>query len=273
MTPLLALSTAATLALIAGLVVGLAFAAGLIVLAVRNRRPPGPDIPPGMRPGPADEVLERRHVERNMAWGVVFIFLVALWLPALWLREPNQNVADAVELITRSTERGATWFQEADEDNPTGFGCARCHGEEAQGGSVPFTTETGEFIEAYSVPALVDVCGGAATGHPAISEFEDIRQTIMEGRPGTPMPSWSVRFAGPMNDQQIQDLLNYITELNAENVPPEDNLCTNASAGGDEEEPTPGPSSSVTPGAPLEEGTDVSAEDGGNGGGSGEGEG
>jgi mono/diheme cytochrome c family protein len=209
-----------------------------------------------------------------MAWGVVFIFLVALWLPTLWLREPNQNVADAVELITRSSERGATWFQEASEDNPTGFGCARCHGEEAQGGSVPFTTPEGEFIEAYPVPPLVDVCGGATTGHPAIGEFEDIRQTIMEGRPGTPMPSWSVRFAGPMNDQQIQDLLNYITELNEENVPHEDNLCTNAAAGADEEEePTPGPTTSVTPGAPVEEQTDVSAggEDQ-SGGGSGEGQ-
>ena len=264
MTPL-ALSTAATLSLVAGAIIALAFVAGLIVITLRNRPAPGPDIPPGMRPGPSDEVLERRHVERNMAWGVVFTFVVALWLPSLWLREPNQNVADAVELITKSTERGATWFQEATEDNPTGFGCARCHGEAAQGGSVPFTTETGEFIEAYPVPPLDDVCGGGATGHPLITEFEDIRQTIMEGREGTPMPSWSVRFAGPMNDQQIQDLLNYITELNEENVPHEDNLCTNPAAGAEEEEPTPGPS--ATPGAPLEENTDVSAEDGGDEGG------
>ena len=52
-----------------------------------------------------------------------------------------------------------------------------------------------------------------------IQAFEDIQTTIMEGREGTPMPSWSVRFAGPMNDQQIQDLLNYLTEINKENVP------------------------------------------------------
>ncbi|MGH2685122.1 MAG: c-type cytochrome [Actinomycetota bacterium] len=252
MSDLLALSTPATLALIAGVVIALAFVAGLIVLTIRNRAPQGPDIPPGMRPGPADEVLERRHIERNMAWGVLFVAVVAIWLPVLWLREPDQNVADAVELITRSTERGARWFEEAGEENPTGFGCARCHGEEAQGGSVPFTTETGEFIPAYPVPPLLDVCGGPTTGHPQIQEFEDITQTIMEGREGTPMPSWSVRFEGPMNDQQIQDLVNYITALNRENVPFEDNLCTNASAGEEEGEPAPGPS--VTPGVPQEEG-------------------
>ena len=265
---MLALSTAATLALVAGAIIGLAFAAGLVVVAMRRRGPSGPDIPPGMRPGPADEVLERRHVERNMAWGVVFTAIIALWLPALWLNEPNQNVADAVELISKSAERGEMWFQEATEENPTGFGCARCHGEEAQGGSVPFTTETGEFIEAYSVPPLNDVCGGATTGHPLIEDFESIQQTIMEGRPGTPMPSWSVRFAGPMNDQQIQDLLNYITEINRENVPEEDNVCINPAAGAEEESPTPGPTTSVTPGVPLEEQSDLSeeTEDGGGGG-------
>jgi hypothetical protein len=176
-------------------------------------------------------------------------------------------VADAVELITRSTERGARWFEEASEENPTGFGCARCHGEEAQGGSVPYTDEAGNFNPAYPVPPLEDVCGGETTGHPLIQSFEDIQTTIMQGRPGTPMPSWSVRFAGPMNDQQIQDLLNYLTEINRKKVPQEDNLCTNASAGEDEE-PTPGPTTSVTPGEPQgEEG----AGGGGGGGGGGSG--
>ncbi|MDQ4005104.1 MAG: cytochrome c, partial [Actinomycetota bacterium] len=226
MSELLALSTAATLALIAGAVIGLAFVAGLIALTLRNRGPSGPGIPPGMSPGPADEVLERRHVERNMRWGVIFVAAVAVSVAWVWVTEPDQNVADAVELIARSTERGARWFEEASEDNPTGFGCARCHGEEAQGGSVPFTTETGEFIPAYPVPPLTDVCGGPTTGHPQIQEFEDIQTTIEQGRPGTPMPSWSVRYEGPMNDQQIHDLINYLTSIQ-EGVAPEDNLCTN----------------------------------------------
>jgi len=253
MTPI-AISAPAALALIAGGLIGLAFAGVLVMTALRNRGPRGPDIPEGMRPGPADEVLERRHVDRNMAWGVVFLAIISLWLPALWLAEPNQNVADAVELVGGSTERGEMWFQEAGEDNPTGFGCARCHGEEAEGGSVPFTAPDGSFIPAYPVPPLNDVCGGGATGHAQISEFEDIRQTIMQGREGTPMPSWSVRFAGPMNDQQVQDLLNYLIELNEEIVPEENNLCTNpGAAAGGEEGPTPGPTTSVTPGAPAGE--------------------
>ncbi len=255
MTPL-GLSTPATIALVAGVVVGLAFVAALIVMTLRRRGPQAPAIPEGMRPGPADEVLERRHVDRNMAWGVIFLAIVAVWLPTLWLREPNQNVADAVELVDRSVERGEMWFQVASEENPTGFGCAQCHGEQAEGGAVPFTTPDGTFVPDYPVPPLRDVCGGSATGHPQIQEFEDITRTIMEGRPGTPMPSWSVRFAGPMNDQQIQDIVNYLIEINREHVPQEQNLCTNPAAGAGAEEPTPGPTTSVTPGVPSDQGQD-----------------
>ena len=57
------------------------------------------------------------------------------------------------------------------------------------------------------------------------------------------MPSWSVRFEGAMNDQQIQDLINYIVELNIRNpeVAPENNLCLNPPVEGEAgEEATPG---------------------------------
>jgi mono/diheme cytochrome c family protein len=237
MTGLLALSTVATLALIAGVVVGLAFAGGLIAMALRRRGEAGPDIPPGMSPGPSDQVLERRHVERIMGWGILFVVIIAVWLPVIWLREPDQNVADAVELLGRASERGEAWFGLTTEENPTGFACARCHGAEAQGGSVPFTnSETGEFTPNYPVPSLNDVCARLPIDD---TEQVDIRETIMEGREGTPMPSWSVRFEGPMNDQQITDLIAFIVSI--QEIPDEDNLCTNPAAG-TEDEPEAGPS-------------------------------
>ena len=245
----LALSTPATVALIAGVVLALAFVGGLIALALRRRGEPGPDIPPGMRPGPADEVLERRQLEKVMGWGVVFVLFFALWLPFLWLREPAQNVDDEIDLIARSEERGSHWFQLSSEENPTGFGCARCHGEEAQGGSVPYTTPDGQFIPAYPVPALNTVCGGPFTGHPQIKSVDDIRNTIMMGREGTPMPSWSVRFAGPMNDQQIQDLITYLISIQ-KGVPEDQNVCTNPEAATAAATPEPGPTTSGASPAP-----------------------
>jgi mono/diheme cytochrome c family protein len=206
-----------------------------------------------MRPGPADEVLERRHVERTMAWGVVFTAIIAVSVAWVWLREPDQNVADAIELVHRAEERGERWFGLADEANPTGFGCARCHGVEAEGGSVPFTNpDTGEFTPAYPVPPLNNVCGRLTVADPDESP-KNIRDTIMQGRPGSPMPSWSVRFAGPMNDQQVQDIIAYLISI--QTIPDEENLCTNPAAAAETlaEEPAAGPSPDVTPGFPAEE--------------------
>jgi mono/diheme cytochrome c family protein len=251
MTAPLALSTTATLALIAAVAVGLAFAGGLVMLSLR-RRGDQPDIPHGMRPGPADEVLERRHVERTMAWGVVFMAIIAVSVAWVWLREPDQNVDDAIELVVRAEERGERWFGVADEANPTGFGCARCHGPEAEGGSIPFLNAvTGEFNPAYPVPPLNNVCARLTVAD--IDEPTNIRDTIMQGREGTPMPSWSVRFAGPMNDQQVQDLIAYLISI--QTVPDEENLCTNPAAAAEAgaEEPAAGPSPDVTPGVPGED--------------------
>jgi cytochrome c553 len=210
-----------TVVLIAGVLIAVGFAAGLVWLRMRGRPGRGPDIPQSMKPGPADEVLERRQLERVMGWGVVFTLFFAAWLPVVWLREPETNVDDELELIARSRERGSLWFQITSEENPTGFGCARCHGEEAQGGVVPFTPEGQDEPVEYPVPSLNDVCGRL--------DLEEIRTTIEQGREGTPMPSWSVNYEGPMNDQQISDLINYLVSI--QTVPPEDNLCLNPPTG------------------------------------------
>jgi mono/diheme cytochrome c family protein len=230
-----ALSGAATLALILGAIVALAFVGGLVALSVRGRARRAPDIPPGMRPGPSDEILERRQLEKMMGWGIVVTLVFVVLLPVLWLLEPAQNVEDEIELIARSSERGERWFEVTSEENPTGFGCARCHGEAGQGGQViPFTNEAGEQVE-VSPPALNDVCARLP-----IDGDGGIRETIEQGRPGTPMPSWSVRYAGPMNDQQIQDLISYLVQLNEETVGTgEENLCLNPPADTETAEDTP----------------------------------
>lgn len=184
-----------------------------------------------------------------MAWGFVFMVIIALSVVWVWVREPDQNVDDAIVLVARAEFRGGEWFGITSEENPLGFGCARCHGMNAEGGSVPFTNPTtGEFTPAYPVPPLNNVCGRLPVDDPETTT--DIRDTIMQGREGTPMPSWSVRFAGPMNDQQISDLISYLVSI--QTVPDEDNLCTNPAAGA-EEEPEAAPKPGVTPGAPAEE--------------------
>lgn len=214
-----ALSGVAIIGLAAAVAIGLAFVGGLIWLTLRGRPDRKPDIPTAMRPGPADETLERRKVESLPGWGTLFVLFFTLWIPLQWLNEPKVNVADEVEAVDRSVERGGRWFQVSSEENPTGFGCARCHGANAEGGTVSFTNPDGEVVPEYPVPPLVNVCERLT-----IEGAGQIRETIMQGRqPNTPMPSWSIRFQGAMNDQQIQDLINYL--LTIQNVPENMNKC------------------------------------------------
>ena len=44
------------------------------------------------------------------------------------------------------------------------------------------------------------------------------------------MPSWSIRFEGALDDQQINDIVIYLWTLSSENVPPEENVCLNEDA-------------------------------------------
>jgi hypothetical protein len=44
------------------------------------------------------------------------------------------------------------------------------------------------------------------------------------------MPSWSIRYAGALTDQQINDIVVYLIDLSSENVPFEDNICLNPDA-------------------------------------------
>jgi mono/diheme cytochrome c family protein len=231
---------------VAGLAL-VAFFGAVLWLMLRRRPQRPPEIPAAMRPGPADEVLERSLFERLLGWNVLFVLFFAAWLPVLWLREPTQNIADEVDLVSRGVERGRQWFLPSGPENPFGYGCANCHGVNAEGGTTRFTTDTGETIPNYPVPPLRNVCGGPSTGHPQIKSVDDIRNTIMQGRPGTPMPSWSVQFAGPMSDQQIEDLIRYLVSIQ-QDVPNNQNVCTNPAAAAAAATPQAGASPSPTGG-------------------------
>ena len=44
------------------------------------------------------------------------------------------------------------------------------------------------------------------------------------------MPSWSIRYEGALDDQQINDIVVYLVDLSSKNVPFKDNVCINEEA-------------------------------------------
>ena len=226
---MLALASTQLLAFVL-IALALLLAAGFIAYQSKGRlRARGaPDIPPVMQPGPSDADLEKSRLEKLQGWGVGFVVLFAVILPLVWLKEPSINRSQEQALLQQSVDRGAQSVQLFSEENQLGVGCVRCHGSNpVLGGGVNIYNGV-----RVNVPPLNTVCAGPNVPiHSAIRNLDDVRQTIMRGRTGTDMPSWSVRFQGALDDQQIQDILDYIVSIQDEKlVPFEDNVCTNPKA-------------------------------------------
>jgi hypothetical protein len=193
-------------------------------LVLRNRaRGRAAEIPAAMRPGPSDAALETPLFLKLQGWGVLLVAFFVLWFPVTWLLEPGTNEAQEQELLDLAHERGALAVEPFSEENQLGVGCVRCHGPELRGGII----QAGNGFA--QPPNLTDICEGNLNGaHPAIATVDDIYQVIEEGR--NAMPSWSIRYAGALTDQQINDIVVYLIDMSSENVPFENNICLNPDA-------------------------------------------
>jgi len=187
----------------------LALAVYFVYSARQRARAAG--IPPSRRPGPADEALEGPVLERYQAWGLILTAFLALLLPALYLREPTRQAAAAEAQLEKSREQGHHTFEQF---------CARCHGPDAKGGVVKRFKQPGNPDAPpadYPAPNLTEIY----QRHPGQRVSQVAWDTIQKGREGTPMPAWGVRSNGPMNDQQITDLVNWLLTIQADQKPRE----------------------------------------------------
>ncbi len=226
---MLALSDTAGIVLLALGALFLVLGAGSLVL--RNRaRGRQPEIPSAMRPGPADAALETPQLGKLMGWGLLLVAFFAIWVPFNWLREPSENLSQEKYFEQLAYDQGAKEVQLYSEENQLGIGCVRCHGPELRGGLIlNGANPDGSPIYA-SPPNLTTICAGpfANPPHAAIFSPDDIYQVIREGR--NAMPSWSIRFKGALDDQQINDLVVYLIETSSKNVAFKDNICLNPDA-------------------------------------------
>jgi mono/diheme cytochrome c family protein len=183
------------------------FALIIVISSAREKaRQAGPSAPPSRRPGPTDEALEGRLLENYQIAGVALTVFLAVLLPFLYLREPTRMKAAAAKEQSESVRLGKATFEEF---------CARCHGPEAEGGVVKrYVTPGVKNAKPADVqaPNLHEI----ASRHPDEDVAAVAWTAIQKGRPPTPMPTWGVRYGGPMNDQQITDLVNYLLSIQSD---------------------------------------------------------
>lgn len=179
----------------------------MVISAAREKaRAAGPSAPPSRRPGPTDEALEGPLLEKYQVAGVALTVFLAVLLPFLYLREPVRQRAAADKELTESVRLGHATFEEF---------CARCHGPNGEGGVVKrYITPGVENAEPTDVaaPDLREI----HSRHPDKDVGAVAWEAIQKGRPPSPMPTWGVRYGGPMNDQQITDLVNYLLSIQSD---------------------------------------------------------
>jgi mono/diheme cytochrome c family protein len=213
MSLLLAVLVAATTVKAVGVVICAITIIGFVTYALVNIRAGRAEISseielaPNRKPYYDDETLEGPRLTRALGVGFVLMAVTAIGLPLYWLNEPGRQ-SGAVENFDQTfINRGARLFAPTADG---GYNCAGCHGAEGVGGQAPpytLTKSDGEFVATvtWRAPALNTVL-------LRFSE-EELRQILVYGRPGTPMPAWGAEGGGPLTTQQIDELIAYLASI------------------------------------------------------------
>lgn len=204
------------------------------VFIARTGRPGGPrrlklGIPVALRPGQPDDVLENRRLDRLLTWGLIATLASAVFIPIYWLPEAERQEAFQERFDHEAVERGelifavappldpdvsAAEFKEEEKAISLGQACANCHGGDASGGlaNPAYRDPVSGRTVAYRAPPLNNVFQRW--------DEEVVRFTIERGRPGTPMPAWSVEYGGSMTTQMITDVIAWLKTLPGNQEPP-----------------------------------------------------
>ncbi len=163
----------------------------LLLLYGRPRRSRKEGPPTNFSTGDPDSVLEGKRLQRVQIWGVASAIFVTGFLAVYFVVEPFRQEAYSEHFAHKSVERGEEiYFEEAN--------CAQCHGGDGSGGFAATDPD-------WPAPPLNNVFYRYTR--------DQVKQIIEQGREGTPMPSWAVNFGGPLNEQKVNDVLNYLEEI------------------------------------------------------------
>lgn len=166
------------------------------------------ELAPNRKPYLPDEELEGRRLDQALTWGLVTLFILAVGLPMYWIFEPGRQANASDDFNRKFVERGEEMFAPTG-DNLQALNCAGCHGGmKAQGGvkDYPLTKPDGTVeIVNWRAPALNTVLLRYSR--------KEVEYIITYGRPFSPMPAWGLAGGGALNEQQVQNLVDYLETI------------------------------------------------------------
>ena len=180
-----------TLALIGGI----AWLGAILVAALRRRGPE--EIPSNLAPGTTDDQMETRRLETGQKTAVLLSAFLAITLPLYYLGEQDRQESFVGQFDEESVARGAALVEE--------YACFSCHGPEGVGGVAPFVEKRSGVAVSWAAPSLNDVFYRY--------DRDEVNFWITHGRGNTPMPAWGLAGGGPMNESQVEDVVNYLATI------------------------------------------------------------
>jgi len=176
-------------------VAGILWLGLMVVSALRNRG--GEEVAPNLQPGIDDQQLETRRLETGQKVAIACSAFLAISLPLYFLGETNRQEGFVEEFAHESIERGEHLVEE--------FGCFGCHGPLGVGGTASFVEKRSGVAVAWAAPSLDDVLYRY--------DESELNFWVTFGRGNTPMPAWGLAGGGPMNEAQVEDVVNYLTTI------------------------------------------------------------
>jgi mono/diheme cytochrome c family protein len=214
-----------SIAMVILIVLTLGFAVYLLVNFRKARPEVGSEIElaPNRKPYFTDEDLEGKRLEWAQLTAFAFLFVCAVGLPLYWLHEPGRQADATAGFDARFAKWGSGLFAPTAQG---GFNCAGCHGGMKATGGVAQTVVSDPLTGATKVvnwkaPALNTVL--------LRYNEDEVRFILTYGRKFSPMSAWGVAGGGPMNDQQITTIIDYLKSIQL-CKPSKDGLCDAAQA-------------------------------------------
>jgi mono/diheme cytochrome c family protein len=203
------------LAIVALSVVGLLVYVGLQIKGSGEQPGAEIELAPNRRPYFEDEDMEGKRLDQSLTWALLLLIITGIGLPLYWLNEPSRQSGAVAAFDEEAAGRGFhLWSTGPTEGghNIGNYGCESCHGPTGQGGAAKYVILPGED-EPEAFPR--EVVWSAPALDTVMRRFsdEEVVEIITYGRKNTPMPAWGVDGGGPLNEQQVTDLLAYIKTL------------------------------------------------------------
>ncbi len=151
--------------------------------------------------------------------GVILVTLVSIFTVAYWLTDESRREARGTQHEEELVPLGEIVFS-VDNTEPTAAGCARCHGAEGEGGPIPNDSD-GRIAPSLHTTSLAEKLRVNPNYVHLVVSYGGV---VVSGNVRSPMPAWSYEVGGPLNEQQLEAVVNLVegwAEEAAENAPEE----------------------------------------------------